>query len=312
MFELLSIIDSKEYTLNEIYQGQLYEKLLQTPEIRVTFQTLDEILGKRGTHNPKNFDGVYCSLKVRNTIKFAEQIGLFLNECPVIVQDYDPWCNFIDSSPWKNGYAKIQNNLNVKSFFVSAKFWSDMLQASGFNSTPIKLGMLPKFVSSGKKFSDRNSLVQFRGSAHPDRLKGHDELHKHGLLVEWMPKVTPYSKFLDELTDLKVWAHNEQEPVVVNGRNVCANSLWPKGLEVLARGCYVIRDYQPESSWYDFKSLPTAFLFDTPSDAPKFLDVILGMPETEQNQRIQETVAYIASKDYYGDIIKQIIECSND
>jgi len=305
-FKLLSIIDTHDYTLNEIYQGQLYERMQQL--ISVDFITLDDIL-KNKSINFKDYDVVYCSLKIRNTLQYLRQLSTFLNGHQVIIQDYDPWVNYIDDSPYKNCYSTINSSLNVKSFFVSAKFWSDKLNVDNIKSTPIKLGMLSKHVHNPTMYPSRTNLIEFRGSKHPLRIKGMNELINATIPVNWGSTIKPYSNFLNHLQTISIWAHNELF-ITVNNQKYEANSLWPKALEVLSQGCFLLRDKQSEAMWYDMYDIPSTFLFDDVKHAKLLYEQICNMSIKEKNERITYTINFIKNKDYFSDIIHQIIECA--
>lgn len=310
-FKLLALIDSCEYTLTEIYQGQLYEELQK--QLDVTLVTLDEIRNEIINNlsllpDPKKFDGIYCSIRYRHTFQSIHYIKSYLKNEPVIVNDYDTWVNYIDGSPYKNTYSVIAAALNVKKFFTSTKWWADRLEVDGFYATPLKLGMKPQWIENTKPFADKSRLIEFRGAAHHPRVVGHNKLRLAGLDVPCLPSIKPYSTFLESINDLKVWAHNESEPIFIDTIPHSFNALWPKAIEVLSRGCFVIRDAQEEASWYDMDKIPTAFLFDNVNDAPKCLETILSMPEQERNERIESTIDFLRKQNYWEKYCWTLVE----
>lgn len=307
--KVLALIDSREYTLNEIYQGQLYEELPK--HVDLTIVCLDEIVNKTSNINPKLFDGVYCSIRYRKTLEHVQKIKEFLDDTPVIVNDYDTWVNYIDGSPYKNTYKIVAQNLNVKCWFTSAKWWSDKLNADGFPATPLKLGMKPALIENTKRFEEKTRLIEFRGSKHELRVVGHNKLVASGFDVPWLPSIKPYSEFLKSINDLKIWAHNEGEPILIDGVKHSFNALWPKAIEVLSRGCFVIRDRHDEASWYDMHKLPTVFLFDDVSDAHEKLNEILSIPENEKNDRIEFTISSLKEQNYWTKYARTIVEHCN-
>lgn len=302
-FKLLVIVDDLRYALNEIYQGQLWKRAMQRDDLDVTFCEfcqLYEFIGRT-----QLFDSVYVALRVRNTIKHSHLLGSIVVNDNVIVQDYDPWCNFIDGNPWKNGYQTIVNHLNVKRFFVSSGCWCDRLNDLGYPAEHVKLGMLNQLINNVDHSLRRNS-VEFRGSRHPTRVMGHESLVKAGISVQWLEPVKPYASFLNDLDRLFCWSHNESEPLIVDNEPVCSNWVWPKGLEVLHRGCFLFRDLQPEAERYDISSLPTAFLFQDLNEAVMMYDRLMSMSMNERNERMNSTISTLRNVDYYGDILNQI------
>jgi hypothetical protein len=110
--------------------------------------------------------------------------------------------------------------------------------------------------------------------------------------------INPYSNFLKHLSTVKVWAHSETEPLIVDGNTVCRNWLWPKAIEVLSRGCFLIRDYHPEAENY-VKDMPTVFMYKDENEANSLLEKIESMTDAERNDRMQTTVDQIRAASYY-------------
>ncbi len=303
-FKLLVLIDSHEYAFNEIYQSQLWERIKTRDDVDVSYITLDHVR-QNVQINTDDFDRVYIALKVRNTIINSELIGKFFKEKEVIVQDYDPWCNHTDDSPWKNGYKKIQRSMDVKGFFISSGQWTALLNSQNIPAVHIKLGMLNRHLSNNSHQNRRNS-IEFRGARHQTRVKGYERLLRANVPIQWLTTIKPYKAFLDDLSSLGTWCHDESEPLIVDGKNVCSNWVWPKSLEALHRGCFLLREHQPESSDYGIDKLSTAFLYESYEEAKKMSDTILSMSNKEKDERMNETVSVLSKIDYYGDIIDRI------
>ena len=303
---LLALIDSKEYTLNEIYQGQLYEELPK--HVDLTIVCLDEIVNKTSSVDVKSFDGIYCSIRYRNTLKYVNEIQIFLKDTAVIVNDYDTWVNYIDGSPYKNTYKIVNDALNVKYWFTSANWWAEKLKSDGYPAIAMKLGMKPSLIENTKRFEDKSRLIEFRGSKHEPRVIGHNKLVNAGFKLPWLSSIKPYSAFLESINDLKIWAHNESEPILIDGVEHSFNALWPKAVEVLSRGCFVIRDTQEEATWYDMNKLPIVFLYDNVNNANKKLEEILSLSEDEKNNRIQETIIFLKKQDYWKAYSQRLVE----
>jgi hypothetical protein len=119
--------------------------------------------------------------------------------------------------------------------------------------------------------------------------------------------ISPYSSFLENLSKVRVWAQSETEPIIVDGQAMCRNWLWPKAIEVLSRGCFLIRDYQPEAENYT-KNMPTVFLFKSESEAITLLEQIESMTDAERNDRIRTTVDQVRKASYYQVISDRLQE----
>jgi hypothetical protein len=111
---------------------------------------------------------------------------------------------------------------------------------------------------------------------------------------------------LKHLSNVKVWAHDESETVTFEGEVFSRNCLWPKALEVLSRGCFLLRDWQVEADNYGISILPTAYLYRDIKDAQVLLDKINSIPEEECNNRIRETVRWIRKQDFYGQASREL------
>lgn len=297
---LHAIVDSVSYVTSEVYQHQLHEELTRLYEVSYhELSSLGKIYIDPG-------DVVFSALKLRSVKSHLNRISAAVGNNLIIVQDYDPWVSFEDGSPYKGAYTTIQNHLNAK-FFVPSKNWCDLISRRNITCRYHPIGMAPRYCTANP-WENRDVRLEFRGSSYPSREAGMRRLVASGFPdPRTKGTIKPYSAFLEHLSSVKVWAHSETESIVVDGVPLCRNWLWPKAIEVLSRGCFLIRDWQPEADEYVF-DLPCARLFKNESEARFLLDEIESIEPGLRNDMIRTTVENIRAADYYGSLSQKIAE----
>jgi hypothetical protein len=297
---LHAIVDSVSYVTSEVYQHQLHEELTRLYEVSYhELSSLGKIYIDPG-------DVVFSALKLRSVKSHLNRISAAVGNNLIIVQDYDPWVSFEDGSPYKGAYTTIQNHLNAK-FFVPSKNWCDLISRRNITCRYHPIGMAPRYCTANP-WENRDVRLEFRGSSYPSREAGMHRLVAGGLPDPWVRKpIKPYSSFLEHLTRVRVWAHNENETIIVDGEHICRNWLWPKAIEVLSRGCFLIRDWQPESENY-VSMMPTARLYRHEAQANDLLLEIESLEPRVRNEMILETVEQVRRADYYRNLSLKIAE----
>ena len=306
--KLTVLIDSVDYAFRtEIYQHQLHSVLSREHDCQyVTIQ--DMSAGVR----PLN-DNVYVATRLRETVKYASSINTWLDNRACIIQDYDPWIFFDDSSKHKGGYFTLLEQIkSIRAFCVPNKSWADIIRhKTSVPTMHFKLGVLPQNCDD-TLWEPRTRRLEFKGSTYPVRERTFSKLNSYIPIVWTKDIIKPYSAFLQYLSTLRVWAQDESEPVIVDGVKVCRNWLWPKAIEVLSRGCFLIRDMQPEAHEYGIDSLPTCFLYDDIEQASALLLKIESMNPNERNDRILETTKMIREQNCYETISNQMTGWFNE
>lgn len=300
--KILILVDSISYVNSEIYQQHLH------PILRRKHDCTYLELGSLKELELSNFDVIFIALKLRTLVSNLEKVKAIVKDYPVIVQDYDPWVSFVDDSPYKGSYQKIYETLNVKKFVVSSNQWANFISQKSMQAVAIKLGVSSEMCHANP-WENRKLEMEFRGSYRVYREKNFKRLENLGLVNIWKREfIKPYNKFLDYLSDLKIWLHFEDEPAIVDNVPMEYNFLWPKSLEILSQGCFLVRNKQTEASFYDIDKIPHAFLFNNLEDLPKLLDDIKAMPIKEKNERMLEGVEFIKNSEYYTKAVNVIVQ----
>ena len=295
------LIDDFDYILSDPYQSQLHSRLKIEHECQ--YVTLQDLLESKARPLHEN---IFIAVRCRHVVTYRHKISSWVDKRSCVIQDYDPWVFMGDDTPHTGGYEKIINSINNCSFAIPNNFWCKIVKKTyGVKTIPFRLGMSPGLCNTNS-WKNRTKILEFRGSSYPIREKNFNKLQSI-IPVNWnKEKIYPYKDFLNYLSDVKIWAHDESEEVMFRGIPYCRNWLWPKALEVLSRGCFLIRDWQQESSWYEIDKLPTSFLYNDVKDSKQLLENILLMQDDERNDRICETIKWIKSKDFYGKICEEM------
>lgn len=294
------LVDSVSYVRNEVYQHQLHRVL------NANYDCVYHEIDKLNDIHIGSDDIVFSTLKIRTLRAHVDWIAWAIGDSPIIVQDYDPWVSYEDSSQYKGTYELIGSKLDV-TFFVPHLEWSKFIASKGHRCVTSKIGMLPLYCDE-TPWENRTIRVEFRGSSYPSRNAGMQRLFDAGFPQCWTRgTISPYTSFLKNLSTVKVWAHSESEPIIVDGQPLCRNWLWPKAIEVLSRGCFLIRDYHPEAENY-VKDIPTVFLFKSEQEAPTLLEQIESMSDSERNDRIRAAVDHVRNASYYQVISNRLSE----
>lgn len=295
--KLTVLIDSHEYVDSDPYQKQFHARLAKEHEC--------QYVELSAMHVPEH-SNVYVALRFRHTIKFRHQIALWLAGRPCIAQDYDPWVFFDNTSQHCGGYEFAINAIPGIEFAVPNRYWANIIRSkTGAKVHEFRLGMAPELCDAAP-WESRTTRLEFRGSPYPVREANFQKLSAV-IPVSWeREKIVPYSAFLKHLSSVRVWAHDESEMVSVGSVEHTRNWLWPKAIEVLSRGCFLIRDWHPEAETYGISGLPTAFLYGSVTQTASMLDQIERMPAQECNDRIEATVKWVREQDFYGVTCKQM------
>ena len=263
--------------------------------------------------NSKKFDSYDKLISVIRLKIFAVNSELFskiLNGKQIHVLDHDPWEQFKDNSPYTGYYQKIINSGVNAVFNVSSRYWSNIV-ISKFNMSCIPHVWGPIISDDRKKRSlavweSRSNLLGFSGADYPWRVKNHDILKKMFPEFRWQQKIS-YEEFEDYMFNLRIWLQSEKESCFVNNESVVPNSLWPKSLEVLSYGVFMIKDYQEESKFYEIEKLPTAFLFHEYEEIYDILENIYSMNNKEKLDRVMTTIEFISNGNYMQKAVNNIL-----
>jgi hypothetical protein len=296
---LTVLVDSKSYAFSEIYQQHLHKELIKNHQIQ--YVEISDLSTTRPLH-----DNILVCTKFRTTLQISSQIKKWIDKRRVVVQDYDPWVFLEDNTVFSKGYEIISNSFINCSFAVPNRYWSEIIRKkTGREVHTFRLGVPPEQCDKNQ-WENRKNRLEFRGSQYPTREKNYEKISRF-IPINWDKKVIkPYSSFLDFLSNTRIWAQDESETVIVDGNHHCRNWLWPKSIEVISRGCFLIRDRQEEAEFYQVDSLPTVFLYNSVKETPDLLASIENMSNEERNERISHSANWVKQQDYYGQIARDI------
>lgn len=296
---LLLLVDSRSYIESNCYQSQLAEVLKEN--YRVTMISLKEIKYLPWAR-PKSYDKVLSVLKLRTLDDNLDVIARFLRDAPLYIYEQDVWQAYMDDSPWRGAYSRILKKINVVTFMLTTRWWTDFVIARGIPATFVRMGMLQRYCEAGPEWEKRHHKLAFQGTLHPHRKKFYDELTTYGLNVEFL-KSRPYDQFLEALHDMQIYIHTEDAPWCVDGKIIPRNALWIKDTEAAARGAFAIRDHEDEAYAYGINELPTIFTYKNVSEVPDIIARIQNMDPDERNQRMQESAKVMRERNDWMTVI---------
>ncbi len=300
--KLLLLVDSVAYTQENCYQHQLLETL--QIEFSVTMYPLRQI-----NWNPflstKKFDFVLSVLKQRALARYIDAVSRLLDGRPLAIYDQDPWQAYIDDSTSRGCYAEFQRKLNISSLMLTSKWWANFCGKRGLPTRFVRMGMLPRYCNAGPTWSERTLELAFQGTLHPHRKAFFDELDSMGLQVSVLGSGS-YASYLKNLHKIRIYIHTEDAPWQVDGQLIPRNALWIKDVEVAARGCFAIRNWDEDSTAYDINELPTISAFQKPSDVLQLVESIKAMSGSVRQQMIEETVANVRYRDDWRTVVETL------
>ena len=192
MERLLLLADSKRYLKQNCYQSQLLVTLQRNFKIKIV--DARRIHRKREL-NLEPFDHVLSVLKLRTLDVMLDALTRQMGPREISVYEQDPWEGFMDGSPYKGAYGRVNDVLNVKAFLNTSKWWSEYIKDKGLPSRFVRMGMLPEYCDVGKSTANRKIDLGFQGTIHSHRKIFFDRLGELGCQVT-VSSSTPYGKFL--------------------------------------------------------------------------------------------------------------------
>ena len=310
MKKVAYLVDSLAYIKQEPFQHQLFEKLKQVCDIfPIELHTI-----KQQNHIlSNNFDLALSCLKLRTLTANINELKRFLSGVSLVVYDQDPWENYRDTSPYKGTYEMCIKNLNVDFIANTTHWWVQHGIKKGLPVKFVRMGILPRYCSTGKDFDLRPITCGFMGHLHDHRKVLVDTLEKQGVTVTLPTKTRSfgYDSFLHKLQDIKIQVHREENIVICEDKEIpFSNSMWVKDLEAMARGCFSIRNHHSDYFTYFDENIETLGLFGHNLDAKNVIDRILEMNPVLRQKKINNTVKYIQAQDNWLHTAKILVKIS--
>jgi len=292
------IIDDYQYVKNNCFQHQLF-KTLQN-ETNMTFSTMSDVNLR---NKIPSCDKILSCLKLRTLDKNIHIIKKYLNDKEIFIYEQDPWESFKDDSPYKGSYKKIYDELNVKSFLNTSKWWSDFINDKGIKSTFVKMWVLPEYCSFTPLWKNREIDIGFCGQIHPYRKNFFDFLKSKNINVTIL-KQSSYEGFLENLSKIKIFIHNEQVEWIVDSKKLQANALWVKDIEAASRGCISIRDYEKEHENYA-NNITSILTYKNFEESIQLIQKTLNDVEETQS-KINSSVEFIKNDEGWKSVLNAI------
>lgn len=291
--KLVHLIDSHEYVTGNCFQHQLLEHLQDQCDDYVAVQARDI---ESGTQIPEG-DVILNTLKLRSTFRLRSHLGKALGTRPVYVYDQDPWESFVDSGTYRGAYASIGNSMNVASFLITSKWWSDFVMSQGYMTKFVPMWPLLKYCDEGPVWTTRSINLGFQGTLHPHRKRAVEQLRGMGLDVTVLPSNT-YQNFLANLSNMQFFFHEEAgEQWTIDGKPIVKNCVWVKEIEAAARGCFALRKHEPESEAYNVKNIAGIITYSSIEEVPSIIAMKL---EADELSNIDSRNSVHAIREFQG------------
>lgn len=295
MKTIVQLVDTVEYINSNCFQHQLAMSLRQSCDlIQVELQSIIN-------NDPlPAADNVISCLKQRTLDKHLSAIQRCLLDRSIVVYDQDPWHAYMDDSPYKGSYERIAGALNVKTFALTTQWWVDFLHQRGLPATFVRMWVLPSYCVSRLPYVERLEVAGFVGTVHPRRQQLLDVIDNSGIKTSVLRSNSlTYGSFLDEISRLRCFVHNEDMPIFVNGQELNFNTgMWVKDIEAVSQGCFSIRNVGEGSETY-FGELPEeeghrlVKLCNRIEDVPMLIRDIEKMDPVTRQRLIDRTCQYI-------------------
>lgn len=287
---IIDLVDSIEYASTNCFAHQLSRALKKQPN--VVMVALSEL---------KNYprpEAVICRLKQRTLHRVMDQLQVALGDTPINVFDQDPWQAFMDNSPYKGVYDRAVQHLNVSTFALTTRWWVEFLRGRGLPSTFTRMWVLPEYCAPEPGYDARQIDVGFIGGVHPHRKALFDRLCDLNVHVHVVGgNSLPYNQYMQSLSNIRIYVHNEDSPIVVDGLAMSLrDGFWARDVEVASRGCFAIRNRGKDHETY-LDGIESVFLYDDPSDVPNLIETIKSMKPTYRQTILNGSVDHIRQAD---------------
>lgn len=295
MRQLLYLVDSRRYAQSHPYQHQLHRTLTRSWGVTLcslrTLRWFPFLVRGR-------YDVIVCALRQRTIAAHLKEVSKVLDKRPVFIYDEDVWEAFREGSATNGLYKRIAEHLNVRAFLVTSYHWCRKLSAQGFPARAVRIGMLPQYCHVGPAWEQRHIRLGFQGSLYPHRKQFFEEIGEFGLDVHICPPA-PYQTFLSNLHAMRIFIHSETSTVYPNSR-------WNKVPEAVARGAFVVRNYEPEADDFEINEFPTACTFKSTQEVPSIIQAIEEMSSSERSDRIAAAVDAVRRRDDWQTVLRAI------
>jgi hypothetical protein len=267
--------------------------------------TLEEILGKR---LEGEVDVIISCLKLRTLYRNLATVGHYLNGRPLTIYEQDPWEGFKDGGPFRGSYAAIHSALNVKTFAVTTKWFSDYVIKQGMPSIFVPMWVLPEYCDPTPSWTSRETPVGFIGTVHKRRFELFEHLRQQGVEVNvHAGGALGYGSFLKALSGIQIFVHSEDAPMTLSGEPAnMGTGMWIKDVEAAARGCYSLRNRLEGHETY-LSGISTVRLYGNLDEAAGIIRSIQRMDPGERQREIDMSVEQIRCSDRWSETVSLLV-----
>lgn len=299
--KILYLVDSKSYVLSNCFQHQLYNKIKNSIDIIEIKQFL-----KSKKSDFDKYDHIISALKLRTLSANIEEIAQVAGfKKPFVVYDQDPWESYKKNGMWAGSYEKISDQINVKFFALTTRWWVDYVKEKGHNTKFVSMWMLPEYCDSTTAYDDRKIELGFAGSIHGYR-KSFFESIKH-LNVNVEQSNRPYNDYLKMLSNIKIFIHSEDCEIELSDGTMTNMSygLWVKDVEAAARGCFSIRNFQ--EGFEDFSCISSIKTYKSLNDIESLISDIRMTSKNDRQVTIDAAIEVIRSQDRWQETANTLL-----
>lgn len=307
---IVHLVDNVDYVKGNCFQHQLFESLRGVASsCEVDLYTVDLYSFMTAGGPWSQFDSVISTLKLRTLFRQAEYIAHRLTSRKVVVYDQDPWESFRDGSQFNGAYTHISKHVNVASFAVTTREWSELINSKGIPCEFVKMWVLPRYCSANPVIENRKIHTGFMGAQHPYRKALFDHMSKIGQPITIVPGGAGYDGYLRTLSTMQCYVHNEDSSFLVDGKEMnLSHGLWIKDIEAAARGCYSIRNRGTDLDSYVSDDIKTVKVFDSFDEVAQIVESIADMDNDARQFEIDSTVKHIKNADHWRTTARRLIE----
>jgi len=301
----LHLVDSFDYAQNNCFQHQLWKTLDRVTQVEhCALSTLDRAM----RHGPRP---IVCCLKQRTLRREIERIAASVGDSPIVVYDQDPWEAFKDGAPGYGTYQLAASRLNVRSFAVTTRLWTDVITERGMPANFVRMWMLPEYCESERSHERRTINVGFIGSVHPRRQRLFDALNDLGVHVKVIAGGLAYHDFLKSLSDIRIFVNNQDDEFTVDGVPMnMRDTMWVRDVEAAARGCFVIRNQGKEHDTY-LTGIKTILRYESIDQIPDMIRDIEGTTSAQRQAIIDDAVGVIRETDAWTQTANALVKLAS-
>jgi hypothetical protein len=292
MIESVIIADSKTYIHNDPFQSQLHRAIhlsstptldyifLEPPRREKLLHILDPLKKRRWSSKVR----FIITSRQRVTFRHLEFLRKLTDGHEVIVYEQDPWEAYVRDSSSLGFFEQLTSKLNVKRIVVTTGLWKEILQTEmSCEVVFARMGIEPQLVRMEMKHTfDRSKNVEFRGTVKSHRVEAFNRMMQYGLDLKISPNNLGHQEYLDYLSDLKIFVHDESgyyDCVGLKSYNQVDRGagLWAKDLECAAQGTFVIRNSHQGAESYGINRIPLVKMYTDPKEVVQIVRDILSM-----------------------------------